>query len=57
VLRARNGKRLPGTNASGKLSGASYCIPGQHGEYDLYNLGTADAPGSAGENQDVTNRR
>ncbi len=32
-----------------------YRSPGEHGEYDLYSLGADNAPGGAGENQDVTN--
>jgi general secretion pathway protein G len=32
-----------------------YKIPGDHGEYDLYTLGAADAPGGIGENQTVGN--
>jgi len=32
-----------------------YRIPGEHGDYDLYSFGADDAPGGAGENQDVTN--
>jgi general secretion pathway protein G len=32
-----------------------YRIPGEHSEYDLYSLGADNAPGGAGENQDVTN--
>lgn len=32
-----------------------YRDPGEHGDYDLYSLGADDAPGGAGENQDVAN--
>src|SRR5262245_9299929 len=32
-----------------------YHNPGQHGEYDLYSAGAANAVGGQGENQDVTN--
>jgi general secretion pathway protein G len=33
----------------------NYKIPGQHGEYDLFTLGAANAPGGTGENQTVGN--
>ncbi|HUK06303.1 MAG TPA: type II secretion system major pseudopilin GspG [Stellaceae bacterium] len=32
-----------------------YKIPGEHGEYDLFTLGAANAPGGTGENQTVGN--
>ena len=32
-----------------------YRRPGQHGEYDLYSLGSDDKEGGEGEAQDVTN--
>jgi general secretion pathway protein G len=32
-----------------------YRQPGDHGEFDLFSLGADNAPGGAGENQDVTN--
>jgi general secretion pathway protein G len=32
-----------------------YKVPGEHGEYDLYTLGAANAPGGTGENQTVGN--
>jgi len=30
-----------------------YRIPGQHGEYDLFTLGSDNTPGGEGENQDI----
>lgn len=32
-----------------------YRAPGEHGEYDLYTLGSDDAEGGEGEAQDITN--
>jgi general secretion pathway protein G len=32
-----------------------YHFPGQHGDYDLFTFGADNAPGGAGENQDVVN--
>ena len=32
-----------------------YRSPGEHGDYDLYTYGADNAPGGAGEDQDVTN--
>ena len=32
-----------------------YRSPGQHGDYDLYTLGSDNAPGGTGESQDVSN--
>jgi general secretion pathway protein G len=32
-----------------------YAIPGDHGEYDLYTLGTDNAEGGEGEDRDITN--
>lgn len=31
-----------------------YRVPGQHGEVDVFSLGSDDAPGGTGESQDVT---
>lgn len=30
-----------------------YRFPGEHGEYDLYSLGADNAPGGAGDNEDI----
>lgn len=32
-----------------------YRVPGQHGDYDLYTLGSDNAQGGNGEEQDITN--